>query len=347
MAQINKPSLHFNTKLWSGNGSSQALTGVGHQTDMVWIKSRTDTRKHNMYDVVRGVQKRIVPNDTAAEDTVPGVTAFGTDGFTVGSETDTNGGSRNFVGWSWKANGTGSANTDGTINSTVSVNTTSGFSIVKYVGNGSGGSTVGHGLGAVPSAIWLKPLDRADNWRVYHKNIESSDPEDYFLKFNTSDNRVDSNDVWNDTAPTSTVFSLGTNAGVIANGEEFIAYCFIEKKGFSKFINYEGNASTDGPFIYTGFKPAFAILKISHPGSDSWTIWDNKRAEENVMKKMLRVDATNSEDNSDSYKLDFLSNGIKIRASDSKLNANSSRYVAFIFAENPIVGSNNIPAVAR
>jgi len=347
MAQINKPSLHFNTKLWSGNGSSQALTGVGHQTDMVWIKSRTDTRKHNMYDVVRGVQKRIVPNDTAAEDTVPGVTAFGTDGFTVGSETDTNGGSRNFVGWSWKANGTGSANTDGTINSTVSVNTTSGFSIVKYVGNGSGGSTVGHGLGAVPSAIWLKPLDRADNWRVYHKNIESSDPEDYFLKFNTSDNRVDSNDVWNDTAPTSTVFSLGTNAGVIANGEEFIAYCFIEKKGFSKFINYEGNASTDGPFIYTGFKPAFAILKISHPGSDSWTIWDNKRAEDNVMKKMLRVDATNAEDNSDSYKLDFLSNGIKIRASDSKLNANSSRYVAFIFAENPIVGSNNIPAVAR
>ncbi len=347
MAQIDKPNLHFNTKLWSGNGSSQALTGVGHQTDMVWIKSRTDTRKHNMYDVVRGVQKRIVPNDTAAEDTVPGVTAFGTDGFTVGSETDTNGGSRNFVGWSWKANGTGSANTDGTINSTVSVNTTSGFSIVKYVGNGSGGSTVGHGLGAVPSAIWLKPLDRADNWRVYHKNIESSDPEDYFLKFNTSDNRVDSNDVWNDTAPTSTVFSLGTNAGVIANGEEFIAYCFIEKKGFSKFINYEGNASTDGPFIYTGFKPAFAILKISHPGSDSWTIWDNKRAEDNVMKKMLRVDATNAEDNSDSYKLDFLSNGIKIRASDSKLNANSSRYVAFIFAENPIVGSNNIPAVAR
>ena len=344
---INKHTDYFNTKLWAGNGSSQALTGVGHQTDMVWIKSRTDTRKHNMYDVVRGVQKRIVPNDTAAEDTVPGVTAFGTDGFTVGSETDTNGGSRNFVGWSWKANGTGSANTDGTINSTVSVNTTSGFSIVKYVGNGSGGSTVGHGLGAVPSAIWLKPLDRADNWRVYHKNIESSDPEDYFLKFNTSDNRVDSNDVWNDTAPTSTVFSLGTNAGVIANGEEFIAYCFIEKKGFSKFINYEGNASTDGPFIYTGFKPAFAILKISHPGSDSWTIWDNKRAEDNVMKKMLRVDATNAEDNSDSYKLDFLSNGIKIRASDSKLNANSSRYVAFIFAENPIVGSNNIPAVAR
>ena len=344
---INKHTDYFNTKLWAGNGSSQALTGVGHQTDMVWIKSRTDTRKHNMYDVVRGVQKRIVPNDTAAEDTVPGVTAFGTDGFTVGSETDTNGGSRNFVGWSWKANGTGSANTDGTINSTVSVNTTSGFSIVKYVGNGSGGSTVGHGLGAVPSAIWLKPLDRADNWRVYHKNIESSDPEDYFLKFNTSDNRVDSNDVWNDTAPTSTVFSLGTNAGVIANGEEFIAYCFTEKKGFSKFINYEGNASTDGPFIYTGFKPAFAILKISHPGSDSWTIWDNKRAEDNVMKKMLRVDATNSEDNSDSYKLDFLSNGIKIRASDSKLNANSSRYVAFIFAENPIVGSNNIPAVAR
>ena len=344
---INKHTDYFNTKLWAGNGSSQALTGVGHQTDMVWIKSRTDTRKHNLYDAIRGVQKRIVPNDSVVEDTVPGVTAFGTDGFTVGSETDTNGGSRNFVGWSWKANGTGSANTDGTINSTVSVNTTSGFSIVKYVGNGSGGSTVGHGLGAVPSAIWLKPLDRADNWRVYHKNIESSDPEDYFLKFNTSDNRVDSNDVWNDTAPTSTVFSLGTNAGVIANGEEFIAYCFIEKKGFSKFINYEGNASTDGPFIYTGFKPAFAILKISHPGSDSWTIWDNKRAEDNVMKKMLRVDATNAEDNSDSYKLDFLSNGIKIRASDSKLNANSSRYVAFIFAENPIVGSNNIPAVAR
>ena len=354
MAQIDKPNLHFNTKLYTGNGSANhAITGVGFAPDFVWSKRRDGGNAHVLVDRVRGATKVLHSNATTAEQTCNAnqdVQSLDSDGFTVGTPTQflgTNTNGASICSWNWKANGAGSANTDGTINSTVSVNTTSGFSIVKYIGNGSGGSTVGHGLGAVPSAIWLKPLDRADNWRVYHKNIESSDPEDYFLKFNTSDNRVDSNDVWNDTAPTSTVFSLGTNAGVIANGEEFIAYCFIEKKGFSKFINYEGNASTDGPFIYTGFKPAFAILKISHPGSDSWTIWDNKRAEDNVMKKMLRVDATNAEDNSDSYKLDFLSNGIKIRASDSKLNANSSRYVAFIFAENPIVGSNNIPAVAR
>jgi hypothetical protein len=221
---IKKPSDYFNTKLWSGNGSSQALTGVGHQTDMVWIKSRTDTRKHNLYDVVRGVQKRIVPNDTAAEDTVPGVTAFGTDGFTVGSETDTNGSARNFVGWSWNANGAGSANTDGSITSTVSANTTSGFSIVSWTGTGAN-ATIGHGLGAECKMVIIKNRTDVVDWSVNHQPLCAS-LGDYtrYLTLNSGAAVSGAGNVaYQNTPFTSSVFNVGTSNTTNGSGDNIIA----------------------------------------------------------------------------------------------------------------------------
>jgi hypothetical protein len=333
---INKHTDYFNTKLWSGNGSSQALTGVGHQTDMVWIKSRTDTRKHNMYDVVRGVQKRLVPNDTAAEDTVPGVTAFGTDGFTVGSETDTNGSSRNFVGWSWSAGASaGSSNTDGSITSTVSANTTAGFSIVTFTTSSSGSAdTIGHGLGVEPSLVICKATSASDNWFVYHKSLGATKR----TRLNLT-NATDTNTIWNDTAPTSNVFSLRlTNFGTSRSG---VAYCFAEKKGYSKFGSYTGNGNADGTFVYTGFKPAFIILKKTSDTAN-WMMYDNKREGYNVDNDHLKPNTNEAEGTSDD--LDILSNGFKLRTSGSGENSGNFIYMAF---GQSLVGSNNVPCTAR
>ena len=336
---IKKPSDYFNTKLWSGNGSSQALTGVGHQTDMVWIKSRTDTRKHNLYDVVRGVQKRIVPNDTPAEDTVPGVTAFGTDGFTVGSETDTNGSSRNFVGWSWNANGAGSANTDGSISSTVSANTTSGFSIVTVSKPNTNVATIGHGLGVVPAMIIGKNLASGFRWIVYQKTIGNTKAQ--YLNENFAN--TTSTTFWNDTSPTSSVFTIGSDNSW--NGTS-VFYCFAEKQGYSKFGSYTGNGSTDGTFVYTGFKPAFVMVK-NITVADGWQLIDAKRNITNGYNNArLQPNSNGAEDVNNTWTLvDLLSNGFKQRYTDNIMNASGKTYIYMAFAEQPLVGDN--PATAR
>ena len=338
---INKSTDYFNTKLWSGNGSSQALTGVGHQTDMVWIKSRTDTRKHNLYDVVRGVQKRIVPNDTVAEDTVPGVTAFGTDGFTVGSETDTNGSSRNFVGWSWKAGaGQGSSNTDGSINTTyTSANTTAGFSIIKYTGNGTANATIGHGLGVEPAMIFFKRTDSANNWIVYQKTMGTG----HYLTLNTSGTKDSASGAW--CTPSSTLIQLNQVFGATnTNYATYIAYCFAEKTGYSKFGSYSGNSNADGSFIYLGFKPSFIMVKRTDTGNsyDNWIIYDNKRSGYNVDNDRLHADISDAE-NTDNT-IDIVSNGFKIRSANSNLNGGTHIYMAF---GQSLIGSNNIPCTAR
>jgi len=335
---INKSTDYFNTKLWSGNGSSQALTGIGHQTDMVWIKSRTDTRKHNLYDVVRGVQKRIVPNDTAAEDTVPGVTAFGTDGFTVGSETDTNGSSRNFVGWSWSAGASaGSANSDGSQSSTVSVNTTAGFSIVKFTNTTSYSSnTFGHGLGVAPQMIIMRSLDDAYNWDVYHHKVGATKR----MVLNSSAAEATTT-YMNNTAPTNQVFTLKSDH--YGNGSDAIAYCFAEKKGYSKFGSYTGNGNSDGTFVYTGFKPAWVLTKETS-NTSSWDMHDNKRDPHNVCSKHLLAEDTGAEGSTDM--LDFLSNGFKFRSSNGDRNQSGSSYIYMAFGQS-LVGSNNVPCTAR
>ena len=292
---INKHTSYFNTKSYTGNGGTNAQTGVGFQPDWVWIKNRSDARKHNLYDVVRGVTKRLVSNANTAEDTASnGLTAFGADGFTTGSEQDTNHNGNSFISWNWRAGGTASANTSGSINSTVSVNTTSGFSIVKWTGTGAN-ATVGHGLNAVPKMIIVKDTDANDNWNVYHVSTGN----DSHLHLNLNLAASGSSTYWQDYTPTSSVFYIGSDSAINASGNEFIAYCFAEKTGFSKFSFYKGNGNSNGPFIYTGFKPAFLLSKRSTSTTMDWHIWDNKRSGAggfNVLDKVIYPNHNLAED---------------------------------------------------
>ena len=351
MAIVNKPSDYFETKLWAGNGSSQNITGLDFQPDWVWIKSRTDTRKHNVYDSVRGVQKRIVPNSSVAEDTASGLTAFGTNGFTVGSETDTNGSGRNFVGWSWKAGGSASSNSAGSITSSVSANQDAGFSIVTYTGGG-GNATVGHGLGVAPGMMIIKNRSASQNWVVYHQSIGNTKN----LYLNNTDATNTTSGWFNNTSPTSTVFTIGNDGAVSGNGNNLVAYCFAEKQGYSKFGSYTGNGSTDGTFVYTGFKPAFTLIKRTDSATGgSWILFDNKRGTNVINPVDVVLAASNNQTEADwgtTFDCDYLSNGFKWRFNGTAgyNNASGATYIYMAFAENPFVTSTDngsIPACAR
>ena len=345
MAQINKPSLHFNTVLYTGNGGTQSITGVGFQPDWIWIKCRSDADDHTATDAVRGNTKVIYPNGTAVEGTSSSrITSFDSDGFSLGSSGDTNSNSRTFASWNWKANGAGSSNSDGSITSTVSVNTTAGFSIVSYTGTGSN-ATVGHGLGSAPGWIVLKNRTTNRNWEILHHRNTAS-PATQQLEFIT-DATATVTTQWNSVMPTSSVFSIGTNDSTNKSGNSFVAYCFAEKNGYSKFGTYTGNGDVDGPMIYCGFKPAWGIFKRTN-STGNWIMMDNKRSPFNEMQKNLFVNTTAAEDSSTSYNdFDFLSNGVKIREDNNDINASGSTYIYMLFAENPIVGTNNVVATAR
>ena len=346
MAIVNKPSDYFETKLWAGNGSSQNITGLDFQPDWVWIKSRTDTRKHNVYDSVRGVQKRIVPNSSVAEDTASGLTAFGTNGFTVGSETDTNGSGRNFVGWSWKAGGSASSNSAGSITSSVSANQDAGFSIVTYTGGG-GNATVGHGLGVAPGMMIIKNRSASQNWVVYHQSIGNTKN----LYLNKTDATNTTSGWFNNTSPTSTVFTIGNDGAVSGNGDNLVAYCFAEKNGFSKFGSYVGNGSTSsGTFVYTGFKVGWVMTKSI--AVEAWQMTDHVR-DANVSPNFARLvaDLTQPESTNTTWaKVEKFSNGFKLGGNDSVSNESGQTYIYMAFAENPFVTSTDngsIPACAR
>jgi len=346
MAQINKPNLHFNTVLYTGNGGTQSITGVGFQPDWVWIKRRNSSGGNMITDVVRGVTNTIVTNETSATQTLAnGLTAFGTDGFTVGSESGFNGSSDTFVSFNWKAaNSAGSANTDGSISSTVSVNTTAGFSIVKYVGNATSGATVGHGLGAAPDAMIIKNYSTSGaQWTVFNQSLG-----------NTKGMQLDSTAVagtsaayWNNTSPSATVFTLGNGGDPNGNGANTIAYCFKSIKGYSKFGSYTGNGNADGTFIYTGFKPAWIMTKRATGSTNEWYVYDNKRTPTNPSLAYIVSNTNSAENNGSQQDRDMLSNGFKIRNGNAAQNASGSTYIYMAFAENPIVGTNNIPATAR
>ena len=327
---IDKSSLHYNTKLYTGTGSSNAVTGVGFQPDLCWIKNRGTTTATRVFDSVRTATKVLYTSETDAEATAAqGLTAFGADGFTVGTSSAINGSSNNICSWNWKAGTTGSG-------------TTTGTGTGKYIGNGNAGQQIPHHLGAVPHFIMLKPLDRTDNWRVYHHKQHDSSPANYQLKLNST-NAIDSgSDVWNDTIPTSTYFTLGSNAGVCANDENFIAYCFTEKVGYSKFGSYVGNGNASGTFVYTGFKAQFIIQKPLST-TQNWQLHDTKRPGYNVKNYNLSPNNTNGEAENDF--IDILSNGFKNRTS-GVLNVANNTHVYIAFGQS-IVGSNNVPCTAR
>ena len=339
---INKSTDNFNTKLYTGNGSTNAQTGVGFQPDLTWIKCRDDTHNPNWFDAVRGVTKRISSHSTAVESTVAdSLTSFNSDGFTLGASGGENSNSNTYVSWNWLgANGTAS-NTNGSITSTVSANTTAGFSIVSYTSTGSN-ATIGHGLGVAPAMIIFKRRSGdTENWVTYHKSLGNTKS----VILNGTDAPATSSARFQDTSPTSTVFSVGTSGDVNGGSSPFIAYCFAEKTGYSKFGNYTGNGNSNGTFVYTGFKPAFVMVK-KYSSTSGWYMNDNKRDPFNVSDSSLFANTSAAEFTSSSLNVDMLSNGFKLRSTNSEVNGNTYTYIYMCFGQS-IVGSNNIPATAR
>jgi len=318
---------YFNPVLYTGTGASLGVTGVGFQPDLVWVKGRSGATNHGWYDAVRGVQKQLESNTTTAETTqTTGLTAFGSDGFTVGSLAQLNTSAATYVAWNWKANGAGVANTAGTIPSTVSANTTSGCSIVTYTGTGAN-ATVGHGLGVAPSFITIKQRNGTWSWMTYHANI----PVNSYLLLNATDAPATSRpDVYNG-APSSTVINIGNNATINGSGLTYVGYCFAPVSGFSAMGVYTGNGSADGPMIYTGFRPAYVLIKRSS-AIESWCLMDSKREGYNVDNDPLFPNLTNAEGTQDF--LDLLSNGFKLRSTDTGVNG-SGTYIYIAFAEFP------------
>ena len=341
---INKSSDFFNTKLYPGNGSTQTITGVGFQPDLTYIKARTTTESPWIMDVVQGVTKANFTSGSTAEQSVSnGITAWNSDGFALGANTAWNQNSQNFASWNWKAGTAVSGNTSGSGSYktyTGSVNTTSGFSIIKYTGNGTAGHTIPHRLGAVPKMIIVKRLNSADSWRTYHGSLGATKALD--LNNTGAANTVGSSR-WNDTEPTSSVFTVGTGSGVNANNSTYIAYCFAEKQGYSQFGSYTGNNSANGTFVYTGFLPAFVMIKCSSHAVN-WGIYDNKRVGYNEVKNVLFPNLNDAE-NTDLAPIDLLSNGFKMRRNDTANDQNNkggATYIYMAFGQS-IVGTNNIP----
>ena len=340
---IKKPSDYFNTKIYTGNSSTLSVTGVGFQPDWTWIKDRNSAGDdHALYDAVRGTTKRIRSNQTDAENTQSdGLTSFDSDGFTVGTNGASNGDGQPFVAWNWLASNTTASNTDGSITSTVSANTTSGFSIVTWTGNATASQSVGHGLGAVPKVILTKNTDSGTQpWKSYFSEVGN----DKYLQLNTTDVPATSG-VWDNTTPSSSLIYISNDTGINGSGNTIVAYCFSEVKGFSKFGSYEGNGNVDGPFIYCGFKPAFVIIK-KYSAANDWYTHDNKRDTFNPETRYLQPNTSAVETNDTGKALDFLSNGFKLRTTHGSHNGATGQFFIYMaFAEEPLVGDN--PATAR
>ena len=342
---INKSSDHFNIKLYVGNGSDgHSITGVGFKPDWVWTKNRDHAADHYVHDIVRGVEKAIRPNVASGTyDTSINLQSFDTDGFTVGTQDGLNKSGDNIVSWNWLAGGNaGSSNSSGSTSSTVSANTTSGFSIVKYTNPSSGSPfTVGHGLGAAPKMIITKNISASQTWGVWHTSLGFGK----YLRLDSTAIDASANLV---TATSTTTFSSYYDHHTAGN--EIIAYCFAEKTGFSRFGDYTGNGSTDGTFVYTGFKPAFVIVKNT-TATANWVMTDNKISfnGKGSNESTVLFPSSSAVEN-DGYGLQLFSNGFKFAGGDSAsatVNASGNIYIYMAFAEVPLVGSNNVPAMAR
>jgi hypothetical protein len=342
---IDDPSEYFHTQLYTGNGSTQSITNNANagdfQPDWVWIKNRSASDQHNLYDSTRGATKRIESSNTGAESTKSnGLTSFDSDGFSVGSADQCNGNSENLVAWQWKANGgTTSSNSDGSITSTVQANTTAGFSIATWTASGTNNDTIGHGLGVTPNIWILKSRSAARTWVVYTKLIDGS-LDVLFLDTNSAKSDSSAND------PTSTTVSV-YGSDINTASDTMVGYFFAEKQGYSKFGKYTGNGNADGPFVYTGFKPAFFLVKSTNQSNQQWYLFDNKRDTINPVTRQLQPNLADAENNVTGSPLDFLSNGIKIRNTSGHDNTNNGTYFYMAFAEHPFVSSEGVPTTAR
>tara|TARA_R100000231_G_scaffold129780_1_gene101273 strand:+ start:286 stop:1338 length:1053 start_codon:yes stop_codon:yes gene_type:complete len=338
-----QPHDYFNTLLYTGNNTdNRAITGVGFRPDWCWFKLRNTDQQHELFDIVRGANKTIEADSTAAETTNTNrLKSFDSDGFTLGTSTAVNK-NYNYVCWNWRAaNAQGSSNTDGSINTTyTSANTTSGFSISKYNGNGSNGATIGHGLGVAPDLVIIKRTDTTSNWIFSNRKLGFNK----FLYLNTTDAETTNSGPFNDTAPSSSVITLGTWNDVNNSSGTYVAYAFAEKKGFSKFGTYTGTGNANGAFIYTGFKPAMVMVRKSSGSGENWNMFDNKRGGDGAIRKVLYANTIDDEENKTGG-MDFLANGIKMRGTDGAFNA-AATYVFMAFAEEPLVASNGDPATA-
>jgi hypothetical protein len=335
-------SEHFNTVLYSGNDSTQSVTGVGFQPDLLWLKSRTNTNSHLWVDSVRGSGSNglfyLVSNSTIAEVDGTNITSLDSDGFTLDSSAGTNGSGRNFVSWNWYTGASPTSNTDGSITSQVSANTAAGFSIGTFVGNQTAGATVGHGLSQAPEMIIIKDRPTVNDWPVYHASVGAT----AFLKLNAINAQATDSGLWNNTAPTASVFTLGSSNLANNNTKSHVFYAFHSVDGFSKVGSYIGNGSTDGSFVYTGFRPRYIILKRSSTASVTygWQIYDTARSPYNkALLPGFWADVSVAEaDNT--YPIDLLSNGFKLRSGNANNNASGNTYIYLAFAEVPFKVAN-------
>jgi len=332
--QIDNPELYFQVKIWSGNATddtSITLDGDENmQPDFIWTKRRNASTNHDLWDAVRGALKQIASNNNEAQATISSsVKSFDSDGFTVGTNTNLNASGGTYVAWCWKESAT------------------AGFDILTFEGNGTDDTDISHNLSAVPHWIICRNFDAAKDWCVYHHKNTSA-PETDLLVLNTTAATTDTDDRWSDEAPTSSVFTVGDSSQLNASSNTSLAYLWSEKQGFSKFGSYIGNGNADSTFVYLGFRPAWVMIKRTTGSTYNWMIFDNKRNTFNVIDDRLRANTNDAEQTgSSTHILDFVSNGFKIRSSNSAIGGGADPYIFMAFAEAPFVNSKGVPANAR
>jgi len=341
---IAKPGDYFNTVTYSGNGSNDhTITGVGFNADFVWIKPRSGSDDHRLFNQVAGINKYLETNNTNTEVT-DAILTTNSDGYVLTNAGEVNSGTTTYVGWNWLAGGGTTTNpSGGTITTTASVNTTAGFSVFTYTGTGVA-AHLAHGLGVAPTVVIIKGRSNTDQWFVKHPGIASNE----YLYFNLTSAKVSGANVWSATNPDATKIYVGTDAGVNGSGVTYVCYAFAEKKGYSKFGSYTGGSD---PFVYLGFKPAFVMFKNAN-ATENWRIVDNKRDDDNPVVQHLYPNTNGAEGSGASYSdfIDFLSNGFKIRSGSGEVDGSGNTITYMAFAENPFVGNVSgtaVPVTAR
>ena len=340
---IDDPTLYFNTVLYTGTGSEQTVSGVNFSPGLTWLKSRSNGQPNVLSDSVRGGNKQLYSADTQAETTYGQyLKSFNSDGFVLGTDSGINQSSQTFVSWNWKAGGSASNNTDGNKTISLSVNTTAGFSVGTYAGTGQD-STIGHGLGAVPDWLMIKNRSSGSRkWQLWHNGLTGTNK---YLAIDRSDAELTDSASWDNTAHSNTVWNTYGSGEANQNGENFVCYAWTSIQGFSKFGSYTGNANANGPYIYTGFRPAWIMTKQINGGS-SWIVHDNKRDPINTVTEYFTVEENDAAGTlAESY--DLCSTGFKVRTNNGDRNSNGDTFAYWAFAESPLVNSEGIPNNAR